>query len=118
MVILLATAERLTNANESITHLGIGGIFALLVIREVFGFIRNRKENMNGNTPITRTEFDNHKNVAQYKDNCHEIVKRIENEFRAIEVRDKCRIKVVDDNFKFLKEDLKEVKTLIKNGNK
>ena len=85
--LLLAVAESVNNANESITHIGVGGIFALLVIREVFGFIKSKKQNLNGNTPITKIEFEKHKDVVQYKDNCREIVKRMDGRFDNVDTQ-------------------------------
>jgi hypothetical protein len=35
--------------DELLTQLGVGGIFALLIIREVLGFLSKRKERGNGN---------------------------------------------------------------------
>jgi len=94
-----ATVEQLNNANENITHIGIGGIFALMVIREVFGFIKSRKvESVNGNAPVSKMEFEKHKGMVQYKDNCFEIVKRMDGRFDNVD------------------SQLHEVKTLIKNG--
>jgi len=88
--------------DAGITEIGIGGVFALLVIKEVFGFVK-AKRNGNGsqisNKVITRDEFEKHKISAQYKDNCSEIVKRMDGRFDNID------------------SQLTEVKTLIRNGN-
>ena len=95
MVTVLAAVQQLNNANESITHLGIGGIFALLVIREVFGFIKSRKE-----VPT---------NGYQKSATCNEIVKRFDKNFES-----------QDKRFDKVDVQLDEVKTLIvkkQNGN-
>ena len=94
----LAVAQKLNNANETITQIGVGGIFALMVIREVFGFIKSKKTN-GANVPVSKMEFDKHKDVVQYKDNCIEIVKRMDGRFDNVD------------------SQLHEVKDLIKNGN-
>ena len=78
---------------ETLTQVGVGGIIVILVLREVFGFMKNR----NGSTPITKTEFEKHKDSVQYKDNCTEVVKRMDMRFDNIDER------------------LGEVKQLIKN---
>jgi len=106
--------------NETLTHYGIGVVIVILVLREVLPWAASLvKSNSNQAKPtgcVTRDEFEKHKQVAQYKDNCGEIVKRIEGEFRAIEDRDIRRVKVVDENFKNMREEFKEVKILIRNG--
>jgi len=39
-----------------LTQLGVGGIFALLIIREVLGFLSKRKDRGNGNGKAAMTE--------------------------------------------------------------
>ena len=101
-----------------LTEIGVGGAIAIIIIREAFGFVKNFKNDKSSNGYITRNELEEHKKYVQYKDNCNEIVKRIESEFRAIEDRDKTRVRVVDENFKSMREEFREVKSLIINGNK
>lgn len=57
-----------------VTEIGVGGCFAILVIREAFSFAKNR----NGNGCIARGEFEEHKKSVQYKATCEAIVKRLE----------------------------------------
>jgi len=75
--------------NDVITHLGVGGIFAILVIREVLNFIKptrtvELKRDQNGNPVlcVSREEFETHKGHVQYKDNCVQIVRRIDENFQ------------------------------------
>ena len=92
--------------NELLTQLGVGGIFAIIVIREVFNFINGRKNN--GKAPcVTRLELNRLKESVQYKDNCEQIVKRIDASFQA-----------QDKRFDKIDDDFKEVKSLIRNGGK
>jgi hypothetical protein len=74
--------------NEWMTHIGVGGIFAILVIREVLNFIKPTrtvevKKDVNGKAVlcVSRDEFETHKSHVQYKDNCVQIVKRIDENF-------------------------------------
>ena len=93
--LFLAAAQQLRTANESITQIGIGGIFALMVIREVFAFIKSRKE-----VPT---------NGYQKAATCNEIVKRFDKNFES-----------QDKRFDKVDVQLDEVKTLIvkkQNGN-
>jgi len=93
--LFLAAAQQLRTANESITQIGIGGIFALMVIREVFSFIKSRKE-----VPT---------NGYQKSATCNEIVKRFDKNFES-----------QDKRFDKVDVQLDEVKTLIvkkQNGN-
>ena len=66
---------------STLPEIGIGGIFALLVIREVLNYTKSR----NGTSPITNTVFEAHKKSVQYKDNCEEIVKRMDVRFDNID---------------------------------
>jgi len=95
MMIFLAAVQQLNNANDSITQIGVGGIFALMVIREVFAFIKSRKEvSTNG---------------YQKAATCNEIVKRFDKNFES-----------QDKRFDKVDVQLDEVKTLIvkkQNGN-
>jgi len=63
-----------------VTEIGVGGVFAIIVIREVLGFMKTR----NGNSYPTRREFEDHKKSVQYKDTCGEIVKRFEENHREV----------------------------------
>jgi hypothetical protein len=51
---------------------------------------------------VSRMDFEEHKKSVQYKDVCSEIVKRIEQK--------------ADDRHSEVKEDLAEIKQLIRNG--
>jgi len=90
----LVMPQQLNNANDTLTQLGVGGIFALLIIREVLNFVKNKK-------------VENAPNGYQKVATCNEIVKRFDKSF---DQQDK-RFDKVDDQ-------LDEVKVLIKNGNK
>lgn len=68
--------------------IGIGGIFAILVIREVLNFLgaRNGKA-LNGNgdgngtsklEAVTRFELDKRLSNVQFKDTCAEVVRRVD----------------------------------------
>jgi len=51
---------------------------------------------------VSKMDFDKHKESVQYKDNCSEIVKRIEQR--------------ADDRHVEIKDGMKRIETLIKNG--
>lgn len=51
---------------------------------------------------VSKMDFEKHKEAVQYKDNCAEIVKRIE--------------QTANDRHTDVKEDLREIKQLIRNG--
>ena len=70
---------------QTITHLGIGGLFALAILKVVFDFLKGQRINKNGNTPITKTEFEKHKSTVQYKDTCKEVVHRIDSSLESID---------------------------------
>ena len=92
--LFLAVADAVNNVpKDSVTQIGVGGIFALLVIREVFGFVKSKKE-------VTSNGY-------QKAATCNEIVKRFDMNFAA-----------QDHRFDKVDTQLDEVKTLIKNGSK
>ena len=94
-MIFLAVAEVANNtSSDPITQVGVGGIVALLVIREVFGFIKSKK--------------DVSTNGYQKAATCNEIVKRFDKNFES-----------QDKRFDKVDLQLDEVKSLIvKNGSK
>lgn len=99
--------------SETITQIGMGGVLALLVIREVLTFIKNGKMSKQGNGVVTQKEFAEHKKAAQYRDNCEQIVKRIDGRFDDLEKRDDERSKHQEQRFNGLDKTLVEVKTMV-----
>lgn len=81
---------------QTLTQGGVIVVFAVIVIREVLNFAKNGKLRKNNNG-ISRIEFDKHKESVQYKDNCTEIVKRMDGRFDKL-----------DENFKEVKNLLRE----------
>ena len=67
-----------------------------------YGFII--KFILNNTQGVSRMEFDKHKDSVQFKDNCTEIVKRIEQR--------------ADDRHTEIKEGMRRIEDLIKNGGK
>ena len=84
-------------------EMGAGGALAVIIIREVLQIVLKSR---NGEY-ISRKEFDKHKSSVQYKDNCNEIVKRLDEANQAQEKR-----------FDSIDRQFGEVKQLIKNGGK
>lgn len=87
-----------------VTQVGIGGIFAIIVLREVFTFLNNSKTKKVNNS-VSRSEFDRHKDTMQSKENCRQIVKRLDSAFAA-----------QDKRFDQIDKQFGEVKTLIRNN--
>lgn len=102
-----------------LVQIGVGGVFAIVVLREVFNFLKSYKnhrdckkqENNPGQASTTnfvsRTEFEQHKSSVQYKDTCGEIVKRIENALKSQE-------KNIDKQFGEIKGGIKDIKESLK----
>lgn len=88
--------------SEIVTQVGVGGALAIIILREVFTFVKNHS-NEGKHRYVTRGEFDKHKEAVQYRDNCGEIVRRLDGNFEAMEKRDRERNKVVDSQFSDLK---------------
>ena len=83
---------------------------AVVVVKEAFSFVKAQR-NKTGNSYVTRTEFQTHKDSVQYKDNCEQIVKRLDAAFEAQEKMFKLMEKRIEDHFR-------DVKKLIRNGGK
>jgi hypothetical protein len=58
------------------TELGMGGILAILILREVIPYVAKLNGRKNG--CIQRSEFERHKETVQYRGNCEQIVKRMD----------------------------------------
>jgi len=66
-----------------LTEIGIGGILAILLIREAFGFVSRR--NGTKGSAVTREELTEQLRMVQFKDNCEQIVKRIDERLDSIQ---------------------------------
>ena len=66
----------------------------------------------NKNTGISRSEFEKHKDSVQYKDNCQEVVKRIETSISAVAEVQGQQIEGLEKKFD---SGFGELKDLIKN---
>lgn len=90
------------DAQDLLSHGALAAVIIIVVLKEVPVLLRsmNAKKNGNGNSSeiIKRTEFEAHKRTVQYKDNCLVVVEMLKEQHRD------------------LKDDLREVKSLIKNG--
>jgi hypothetical protein len=67
-----------------LTQLGVGGCLVILVLKTVFDYLKRNERNGNGAKTVLcvgRPEFEKHKEAVQYKDNCEQIVKRIDQNF-------------------------------------
>ena len=69
---------------DTLTQYGVALGVIVIVLREVFNFLKEGKSKKNGNSCITREEFDHHKAAVQYKENCKPIVDGVKAEFRAV----------------------------------
>ena len=99
--------------DDTLTHVGIGGIFAILILREVFGFLKNSRAKLNGNSPITRNEFDKHKDAVQYRDNCGQIVKRIDGNFTSLKESQKQDREYQEKRFDAVDGHLSDIKAVV-----
>ena len=96
-------------ADIPIAEYGVGGALVLIILREVFSFIKSQRANRNGSSGITRNEFERHKDSVQYKDNCEQIVKRMDAAFESQEKMLKLMERRIEEHFE-------DVKKLIRNG--
>lgn len=94
-----------------IIEIGAGGAVAIIIIERVLGIIKNHRNNKNRDDGISRTEFEQHKKFVQTKDNCEQIVKRVDAAFEAQEKMFRMMEKRIEEHFQ-------DVKRLIRNGGK
>lgn len=91
-----------------IVEIGAGGALAIVILKTTFDFVKSTRANRNG---VSRGEFEKHKDSVQYKDNCEQIVKRMDAAFIAQEKMFRAMEKRIEEHFS-------DVKKLIKNGAK
>ena len=91
-----------------ILEIGAGGALAIVIIKTTFDFVKTARINKNG---VSRAEFEKHKESVQYKDNCEQIVKRMDAAFIAQEKMFRLMEKRIEEHFS-------DVKKLIRNGAK
>jgi hypothetical protein len=106
------------------TQVGISVTIVILMLREILPIItRHNKSSSGGWNGYGTLSRDNKEAInllsekVQTKDNCVQIVKRIEGEFRSLEVRDDERKKYQDAQFDRIEQRVNEVKKLVNNGN-
>lgn len=99
---------------ELITQIGMGGIFALLVIREVLTFVKGKSSRANGDMAVSRSEFETHKKQVQTTNSCMQIVKRIDGRFDDIEKRDEDRSKYQDQRFNAIDVSINDLKGMVR----
>jgi len=90
---------------ESLTQVGVGGVLAILIIREVFTFVGSKKANSTYGQYVRRDEYEVHKGSVQSKDTCRMIIERLNERHEAQEKQ-----------FDRIDKQFEEVKTLIRNG--
>lgn len=100
---------------DHISELGIGAIFAIMIIKELYPYFTNSKskngEQVKISNCITRPEFIKHQDLVQYKENCAQVQKTITTRFDGLE-------RLTHQRFKSVENGISDVKELIKNGNK
>jgi len=103
---------------DLITHLGVGGIFAVLIIREVLPLLlRSSNGNGSSRSVITRSECDMKMSDVQRTANCEQIVRRLDDRFNGLEKFHDERQKVAGERFDSIDSHLcdvkKEMRTLV-----
>lgn len=89
-----------------ITDVGVGVVIAILLIREIVPFLLKVANGRNGKTTVClpRAEFEDHKKVVQYKDNCEQIVKRIDAGLTSLNEGQKDNRARIDGHFREVKD--------------
>jgi hypothetical protein len=87
--------------DQLITQVGVGGVIALLVIREVLNYLKGRNGTNDKNENIEcvrRKEFEDHKKAVRYTDTCDKVHEGIQRQFN------------------HLNDSLNRIEKLIRNG--
>jgi len=71
--------------SDPITQLGVGGVFAIVVVREVLNFLKNRNNKHDPPSYVTKIDFEEHKKSVRYSDTCEQIVKRLDGRFDSLD---------------------------------
>ena len=71
--------------SDPITQLGVGGVFAIVVVREVLNFVKNRNGKLSPGNYVTKSEFEEHKKSVRYSETCEQIVKRLDGRFDSLD---------------------------------
>jgi hypothetical protein len=127
MIVLAANVVPLPATNSDlITHLGLGGIFAVIVIREVLNFLRARPVGQGGsdNASITRRELHELSTTCQskaskeevrtlagavqYRSQCQEVVKRLDERFEHLNELEKQRTSHIEHQFNEVKHMIRK----------
>lgn len=90
---------------DLITQLGVPVIVVILILREIVPVLKNNSRKNSKDKYVVRQEYEKHKEAVQYKDNCEQIVKRLDETNKAQEKR-----------FDNIDKQFDEVKVLIRNN--
>jgi len=102
-------------SDNLLTQLGVGGIFAVVIIREAFSFMKATKTKLNGDSPLTRKEFDDHSKSFQYKGECETTVAAIGQRFEDLDKLHTERKEHHDERFDRIDQHLTDVKEMVRN---
>lgn len=86
--------------NDLISSIGVPAIVVILLLREIIPALKNNNNKEDESKSVSQDDLERLKKTVQYKDTCSEIVKRMDGRFDTVD------------------SGIKEVKALIKNGNK
>lgn len=99
-------------------HLGIGGIFAIMLLREILPYLKT-KNTVNGGSGqyVTKHEIDTYFSKVQMKDVCAAEMKAFNVRFDSIEHMELERLRHEQEQFKMVHDQLSELKALISTRN-
>lgn len=104
----------------TLSTVGTAIIIVILLLREIRPFVSKGYNKSNGKESVSgcvlRSEFNDHKKVVQYKDNCDKTLKMIDVQFQVLNEYNAQRREYLKDEFFKIGEQFREVKSLIKNG--
>ena len=105
--------------SDLIMQLGIGAVFAILILREVLPVVL-KAGSKNGNGKIrdwvTHDHLDKKLETVQYKDNCKQIVARMDIQFDLLKEQNTTQVDQSMKAFSRIDDRFDEVKNLIMNG--
>jgi len=100
-------------ADDLVMQVGVGGVFALVVLKTVFDFVKSYKTRVNGDAAVSRNEFETHKKSVRYKDRCDATHEAVGQRFDDLEKLQNERKEHYDQRFDRIDMGVRDLKIMV-----